>query len=173
MTGHSRDSGSALPLRLQLVGLASWLVLVLMAAVIGGLGSASAATFYAELRQPAWAPPAWLFGPAWTVLYTLMAIAAWLVWRRQGPGGARMALVLFGTQLAFNALWSWLFFEWRMGAVAFVEILVLWLLIGLTIAAFAQISRLAALLLVPYFLWVSYAAALSFDLWQRNPELLG
>ena len=173
MVNQSGASTSALSLRLQLVGLAGWLMLVFVAAVIGGIGSATAATFYAELRQPAWAPPAWLFGPAWTALYTLMAIAAWLVWRRQGSRGVRTALVLFGTQLALNALWSWLFFEWRMGAVAFVEIFVLWLLIGLTIAAFAQISRLAALLLVPYFLWVSYAAALSFDLWQRNPELLG
>lgn len=109
----------------------------------------------------------------WSVLYLLMGVSAWLVWRAAGVSGARAALTLFVVQLAANALWTWLFFVWNRGALAFAEILVLWLLIAATIALFARVSGLAAILLAPYLAWVTFAAALSYAVWQRNPALLG
>lgn len=132
-----------------------------------------AGPFYAKLVRPDWAPPASVFGPVWTVLYLLMGVAAWLVWRVGGFQAARFALTLFLVQLALNALWSWLFFGWHRGALAFADIVLLWLAILATLVAFWRISLLAGVLLVPYFLWVSFAAALNYSIWQRNPELLG
>lgn len=155
------------------LGLLGWLLGVFVAAGVGGFASAHAGDFYAQLVRPAWAPPAWLFGPAWTVLYLLMANAAWLVWHRQGFAGARGALVVFIAQLALNALWTWLFFAWRQGAMAFGEILLLWVLIVATVVMFWRHSKLAAVLLLPYLAWVSFASALSFATWQLNPGLLG
>jgi tryptophan-rich sensory protein len=160
-------------LRTSAWGLAGWFALTFVAAAIGARASVDAQSFYAELSQPAWAPPAWLFGPVWTALYALMAIAAWLVWRAHGFAAARIALVLFIVQLACNALWSWLFFAWRRGALAFVEVLILWLLIAATVVAFWRLSKLAGVLLVPYLCWVTFAAALTLAVWQRNPALLG
>ena len=155
-----------------ILGLAGWLVLSFAAAGVGGLASARAGAFYQELSRPAWAPPSSLFGPVWTVLYVLMAVAAWMVWRERGFAGARAALGLFLLQLVANALWTWLFFAWRQGAAAFVEILVLWVLIIATMLAFWRVRKLAALLLLPYFVWVSFASALTYAIWQRNPLLL-
>ncbi len=158
----------------QVLGFLGWLLLVFVAAALGGLASANAPDFYAQLVQPDWAPPAWLFGPVWTTLYVMMAVSAFLVWRRHGFEGARVALVLFLFQLALNALWTPLFFLWQQGAMAFVEIVLLWLFIVATIVAFWQLGRkLAALLLVPYLLWVSFATALTWALWQGNPAILG
>jgi benzodiazapine receptor len=153
--------------------LLAFLALTAVAAVLGGWASVDAATFYAALDQPTWAPPAWLFGPAWTLLYTLMAVAAWLVWRAQGWSGAASALCLYGVQLAVNALWSWLFFAWQLGFWAFFGALALWLLVGATAVAFWPYRRLAAVMLLPYWGWVAFATALSWSLWQRNPALLG
>lgn len=137
------------------------------------MASARAAAFYGQLSQPVWAPPAWLFGPVWSVLYLLMAVAAWLVWRQHRFSGARTALGLFVIQLFANALWTWLFFGMHLGAVSLAEIAVLWLLIAATISAFWPLHRLAALLLVPYLAWVSLATALTFALWRLNPAALG
>jgi tryptophan-rich sensory protein len=106
----------------------------------------------------------------WTVLYALMGVAAWRVWRKAGFG---TALYLFLAQLALNALWSWLFFAWRLGAAAFAEVVVLWVLIAATLAAFLRIDRLAGALLVPYLLWVSFACALTYAVWRANPQVLG
>lgn len=154
------------------LGLAGWAAITFAAAAIGALGSASASAFYAELTRPAWAPPGWLFAPAWTTLYVLMALSAWLVWRSKGFAGARIALGLFLVQLAANALWSWLFFAWRLGTLAFVETLLLWCLIVATAIAFWRVSRAAAILLMPYLAWVTYASALTFAVWRGNPALL-
>ena len=101
-----------------------------------------------------------------------MALPAWLVWREGGWARARGALGLFAAQLAFNALWSWLFFGWHRGALAFADIVLLLALIVATIAAFARIRRAAAWLLAPYLAWVSFATALCFSVWQRNPQAL-
>src|SRR5690606_743928 len=102
----------------QVLGLAAWLAASFAAAGLGAVASAGSGAFYERLSRPDWAPPAWLFGPVWSVLYLLMGVAAWLVWRRHGFAGARAALALFGLQLAANALWTWLFFHWRLGALA-------------------------------------------------------
>ena len=147
--------------------------MVFAAAAIGGFASASAGEFYRELVRPSWAPPGWLFGPVWSVLYLLMGIAAWLVWRARGFAGARNALLAFVLQLAVNALWSWLFFVWRQGGLAFAEILVLWVLILVTIGLFWRVSRVAASLLLPYLAWVSFASVLTLAIWRLNPVLLG
>jgi benzodiazapine receptor len=159
--------------RRQWIGLAGWLVASYAAAAVGGVASARAGDFYQQLVRPAWAPPGWLFGPVWSALYLLMGIAAWLVWRDRGFRGARGALTLFAVQLAANALWTWLFFAWRRGALAFGEILLLWALIVATLLAFWRIRPLAGALLVPYLLWVSFAAALTWSVWRLNPGLLG
>lgn len=163
---------SRLSSRRQLLGLAGWLLLTFAVAATGGLASATAGSFYRELIRPDWAPPGWLFGPVWTTLYFLMAIAAWLVWRVHGWGNARAALTLFVVQLAVNALWTWLFFVWRLGGLAFAEILLLWCLIVATAVAFMRLHALAAALLLPYLAWVSFASALSLAIWQLNPGVL-
>ena len=160
-------------LKRQSLGLVGWLVATFAAGGVGAIASARAATFYGQLSRPAWAPPAWLFGPVWSALYLCMAVAAWLVWRQHGFRGARSALWLFVAQLFANALWTWLFFGMHRGALSLAEIVLLWLLIAATIAAFWPLQRFAALLLVPYLAWVSFATALTLSLWQRNPSVLG
>jgi tryptophan-rich sensory protein len=101
-----------------------------------------------------------------------MAASAWLVWRHRGFAGARTALVLFIVQLAANALWSWLFFTWHRGDLAFAEVLVLWCLIVATIVSFQRVSALAAALLYPYLAWSTFASALTFTIWRLNPGVL-
>jgi len=150
--------------------LAGWLAASFAAAAVGAVATRQAPEFYAQLVRPDWAPPGWLFGPVWTALYALMGIAAWRVWRKAGFGSA---LYLFLAQLALNALWSWLFFAWRLGAAAFAEVVVLWALIAATLAAFLRLDRLAGALLVPYLLWVSFACALTYAVWRANPQVLG
>lgn len=157
----------------QALGLLGWLLLAFAAAAIGGFASASAGAFYGELVRPSWAPPGWLFGPVWSVLYVLMGISAWLVWRARGFAGAKSALLVFIVQLAANALWTWLFFVWRQGGLAFAEILLLWFLIAATIGLFWRVSRLAAVLLLPYLAWVSFASTLTLSIWRQNPGILG
>ncbi|MEO8018049.1 MAG: TspO/MBR family protein [Pseudomonadota bacterium] len=154
------------------LGLFGWVVLCAAAGAIGAVASVRAAQFYAALDQPAWAPPAAVFGPVWTLLYMSMAVAAWLVWRERTWARARGALGLFVLQLGCNALWSWLFFGWHRGALAFADILVLLALIIATVVAFARIRKLAAWLLVPYLAWVSFATLLNYSVWQLNPRLL-
>ena len=96
--------------RKNIIGFFAWLTLVIIAAVLGGIANANAGNFYSQLDQPTWAPPGWLFGPVWGVLYLMMSVAAWLVWKTHGFRGARVALGLFLFQLALNSLWTWLFF---------------------------------------------------------------
>jgi tryptophan-rich sensory protein len=156
----------------QAIGLIGWLAIVFVAAAIGAAASVDASSFYAQLARPAWAPPASAFGPVWTVLYLLMGIAAWLVWRKQSARDVRATLTLFIVQLCANSLWSWLFFAWRNGAIAFAEVLVLLALIAATIVAFLRISRLAGILMLPYFAWVCLASALTWFVWKSNPEFL-
>ena len=165
MTPYSRQKNIA--------GFIGWLVVTFAASAVGARASIEARSFYGQLVQPGWAPPAWVFGPVWTVLFALMAVAAWLVWRSGGLRGNRIALALFFVQLALNSLWSWLFFAWHLGAWAFAEVLLLWVFILSTLLAFWGVRALAAILLVPYLLWVSFAAALNYALWQLNPQVLG
>ncbi|HEU5209984.1 MAG TPA: TspO/MBR family protein [Longimicrobiales bacterium] len=156
----------------SLVALVVSFVVCFAAAAIGGLATRRAPEFYEALSQPSWAPPASLFGPVWTVLYALMAIAVWLVWKERSAAGAGTALTLFLVQLALNALWSWLFFAWQLGTAARVEIVVLLVVIALTIAAFWRVRPLAGALMLPYLAWVAYATALTFALVRQNPGIL-
>jgi len=155
----------------QVFGLIGWLLVSFAAAAVGAVATSSAGAFYQQLNRPDWAPPSSVFGPVWTALYLLMGIAAWLVWRERGFGGARAALSLFLVQLALNGLWSWLFFAWQRGAWALGEVLVLWVVILATLVAFWRVRPLAGLLLVPYLAWVSFATALTYALLQNNPVL--
>jgi len=159
--------------RRQTIALLGWLLLTFAAAALGARASIQASTFYAQLAQPDWAPPASVFGPVWSALYLLMAIAAWWVWRQGGWARQRTALVLYVLQLALNTLWSWLFFAWHLGGPAFADIIALCLLIVATLVAFWRVSALAGALLLPYLAWVSFAAALNYAVWQANPAALG
>jgi tryptophan-rich sensory protein len=156
----------------QIIGLVVWLVFSFVAAGVGAVASIRAASFYTQLARPVWAPPPSVFGPVWTVLYALMAVAAWLIWRIDGFTAARLALALFLAQLVLNALWSWLFFGWHLGAAAFADIVALWILLIATLIAFWSIRWYAGALLVPYLLWVSFAAALNFVVWRMNVPVL-
>ena len=140
---------------------------------VSGMGaiftSRSVSEWYPVLQKPSWNPPAWVFGPVWTVLYLMMAIAAWMVWRRRGFREGAAALLIFAFQLALNAAWSPLFFGLRNPLAGLLDIIPLWAAILATIAAFRKISPLAAALLIPYWLWVSFATALNFMIWRLNP----
>lgn len=154
------------------LGLAGWLALTFVAAAVGAIASMEAPAFYAQLDKPGWAPPAAVFGPVWSLLYTLMGVAAWLVWRERPSQKVDGALGLYLAQLAANALWSWLFFGWRQGAIAFAEVLLLLAFVAATTSAFWRIRPLAGVLLLPYVAWVGFAATLTWAVWQRNPALL-
>lgn len=156
----------------QVAGLVAWLAVAFAAAGVGAVASVQAASFYSQLVRPDWAPPPGVFGPVWSALYALMGISAWLVWREPKEGGHPRALTLFVVQLAVNALWSWLFFGWHLGAAAFADVLLLLALIAATIAAFWRVRPLAGMLLLPYLAWVAFASALTWSVWQRNPGIL-
>lgn len=151
--------------------LALCLVISLGAGGLGALASVEAAPFYASLVRPQWAPPASVFAPVWTVLYVLMALAAFRVWRKQ-VYAAGPALYLFAAQLVFNALWSWLFFRLHAGAIALADIVILWITIVLTLVSFWRVDRVAGALFVPYLLWVSFALCLNYSVWRLNPAVL-
>ena len=157
----------------QILGLIGWFVVSFAASAVGAVASTQAKSFYSQLVQPPLAPPPWLFGPVWTVLYAMMAIAAWLVWRSGGFRANRIALSLFLVQLALNVLWSWFFFAWHRGALAFADIVLLWVLIVATLISFWRVRPLAGILLIPYLLWVSFASFLNYSVWQLNPQILG
>ncbi|QDU83756.1 TspO/MBR family protein [Planctomycetes bacterium Pla163] len=161
------------PAQRPILGLVLWLVVSFAASAVGAVASVRAAAFYGELTQPTWAPPAWVFGPVWTLLYAMMAVSAWLVWRNGGLRAQRGPLALFFAQLVLNGLWSWLFFAWHLGAFAFADIVLLWLVVTATVVAFWRVRPLAGALLVPYLCWLSFAAALNLAVWQLNPQVLG
>jgi translocator protein len=153
-------------------GFILWFCACFLVAAVGASASLQAGAIYAELVQPDWAPPAGVFGPVWTVLYAMMAVAASLVWKRREMRLARIALVLFVLQLILNGLWSWLFFGWNQGALSFADILLLWGLIAATLVLFWRVSPLAGMLLVPYLAWVTFASVLNYQIWQLNPSVL-
>lgn len=150
----------------DILGLLAWVAFSLAAAISGAFVSTGG--WYEQLQKPAWNPPSWVFGPVWTTLYLMMGVAAWLVWRRGGWGQHRAALALFVAQWLLNALWTPLFFGLQRPGLAFAEILLLWVAIVATIMAFWRVTKPAALLLVPYLAWVTFAAALNFTLWSLN-----
>lgn len=154
----------------------SWNDLIVLFAFIGicAAAAASGAVFkpglwYDRLTKPSWVPPMWLFPVAWTLLYVMIAVSGWLVWKQAGLAGAGMAFALYGVQLVLNAGWSALFFGLRRMDLALVEVAVLWGSIAATIAAFAPYSVTAAWLLAPYLAWVSFAAFLNLVMVRLNP----
>lgn len=153
----------------DVAGLAGFLVICFVAAAVGGVATAGAVrSWYPTLRKPSWNPPAWLFGPVWSVLYLALAVAAWLVWRTREAADVGVALGLFGTQLALNVLWSVLFFGLRRPGWAVVDIALLWVAIAATAAAFWPLDPLASALLLPYLAWVTFASALNASIFQLN-----
>jgi translocator protein len=156
----------------SVTGMKEWiglLVSLVTCFAVAGLGSLATTpnipTWYATLNKPTWTPPNWAFGPVWTVLYGMMAVSVWLVWRK---AGWNMAVTIFAIQLALNLAWSFIFFGFHQPGLAFLEIVMLWLAIAATVLMFFQVSPVAASLLIPYLLWVSYAAALNFAIWRLN-----
>lgn len=150
----------------KVFGLFGWIVLCFGAASLGAVFMPG--DWYARLNKPSWNPPSWVFGPVWTTLYTMMAVSAWLFWKRGGFAAQLWPLSLFLVQLVLNALWTPLFFGSQRLGVAFAEIILLWLLIAWTIAAFWKEHRVSAWLLVPYLAWVGFAAVLNGTLWSLN-----
>lgn len=155
----------------QAVGLLGWIALCLAASGLGAVASFDAGPFYEGLSRPGWAPPPGVFAPVWSALYLLMAVAAWLVWREPPTPGRARALAIFVVQLAVNALWSWLFFRWRSGALAFADVVLLLALLVATVAAFWRMRPLAGALMLPYLGWVCFATALTWSVWRANPVL--
>jgi translocator protein len=152
--------------RKNILGLCGWLLLCFAPAFLGAVFMPG--EWFAGLRKPTWNPPGWVFGPVWSALYTMMAVAAWLVWRRGGFAAQRGPLSMFLAQLVLNAAWTPLFFGLRQPGWAFAEILLLWLAIAATLAAFWPVNRTAAWLIAPYLAWVSFAAALNGTIWRLN-----
>ena len=156
---HAR---SRRPFGPDMLGLVAWLVLVFAVAAVGGWAtSLSVGDWYPTLNRPPLTPPDAVFGPVWSVLFGLMGLAAWHVWRRTGLLGAPVAMGLFLAQLALNLGWSVLFFGIQRPDLALVEILILWPVILATLIAFWRIDRIAGALLVPYLLWVAFAIYLN------------
>jgi tryptophan-rich sensory protein len=148
------------------LGLVGWLAVSFAAGWIGSHFRPDA--WYESLAKPGWNPPNAVFAPVWSVLYALMGVAAWLVWRRAGFKEASAALGLFVGQLVLNALWSYLFFGLHRVDLAFFEILVLWALILIVGVLFWREVRLAGALMLPYLVWVGFASVLNFALWRLN-----
>jgi benzodiazapine receptor len=153
--------------------LAVFLVLALAAGGIGALFSpglsATASRWYAMLAKPEWVAPQNWFGPVWTALYVSMAIAAWSIWRERYHRGRATAITAYAVQLLLNALWPALFFGLKNIGAGLFDIVALWLAIGWTVREFARVKPSAAVILVPYFLWVSFATAMNLAIWKLNP----
>ena len=158
------------PMFVGVAKLAACIAVCLLAGVIGAVFTSGAVpTWYAGLKRPPITPPAWVFGPVWTTLYVLVGIAVFLVWRKGwGEPGVKLAMVLFAVQLGLNAAWSPAFFGMRSTLAGLVVVLPLWAAIVATVAACSRVSTSAALLLIPYLLWASYAAVLNAWFWALN-----
>jgi tryptophan-rich sensory protein len=150
-----------------------WIVLALLVLICLGVGfgagwatSQSVADWYPTLAKPSWNPPNWLFGPVWTILYIMMAVAAWLVWK--AGRDVQPAMILFFSQLALNFAWSFLFFGARSPWLGLVGILMLLLAVAVTTLVFWRIARPAGLLFLPYLAWVGFATLLNITIWRLN-----
>jgi len=155
--------------RRDLAGLAAFILLCLAVSGVGGWATASSVGgWYQTLAKPAFNPPDWVFAPVWTVLYLMIAVAGWRVWRRSGLGGAPWAMAAYAAQLALNLAWSFVFFGAQAIGAALVVIVLLLAAIGVNLRLFWRIERAAALLLAPYAAWVAFAAVLNAALWRLN-----
>jgi translocator protein len=150
----------------SIISLLVWIAISFLPAIFGTRFMPG--EWYVQLEKPSWTPPGYLFGPVWTFLYLSMGVAAWLVWKRAGFAAANVALILFIIQLILNGIWSWLFFGLHRPDLALVDIIMLWFLILATGIAFWSQGVFAGLLMVPYYLWVSFASVLNFFIWKLN-----
>lgn len=141
------------------LGLGFWIVVTQLAGALGALATDPA--LYRALERPSWAPPGWVFGPVWLTLYTMIGVAAWLIWQRPPSPTRTTALRAYWVQLALNAAWTPVFFGLEAPGAALIVIVVLWVAIVIAIRAFARVSRVAGRLLVPYLAWVSFATLLN------------
>lgn len=155
---------------IEILKLAISIIICLAAGFIGSIfTNRQIPTWYAALEKPSFSPPNWLFGPVWTALFILMGISLFLVWRNGlSQPSVKIALIIFIVQLLLNILWSFLFFTLRSPLTSFIEIILLWILILITILVFYPISKTAGILLLPYILWVSFASILNFSIWRLN-----
>jgi translocator protein len=153
--------------RLWMLGL--FVGICLAVGAVGGISSArSVGNWYAALDKPSWTPPDWVFGPVWTNLYVLIGIAGWLVWRGESGNDRRRAIRLWSAQMVVNFCWTPLFFLFHSPALAAVDIVLLWFLIGAFIPVARKVSRTAATLFLPYWAWVTYAATLNLGIWWMS-----
>jgi translocator protein len=159
-----RDQTAAM--RRPVLALVGWLALCFSASATAVFVSTDG--WYTSLAKPAWNPPAWIFGPVWTVLYATMAVAAWMVWRRGGWRAQTYPLLLFVVQWALNALWTPLFFGLQEPGLAFGAIVLLWAALAATLHAFHRVRPAAALLLLPYAAWLTFAVFLNYAIWRMN-----
>ena len=151
---------------ISIIGAVGWLVLTFGTAAIGSRFLPD--EWYRKLNKPSWNPPNSIFAPVWTILYLLMAAAAWLVWQRYGISAALVPLSLFVLQLLLSAAWSWLFFGRHQIRRALIDIAALWIFILVTLISFWRLNMLAGILLLPYLAWVSFAMVLNWVIWQKN-----
>ncbi len=164
---RTTDKTISAPTDHQVIALVGWLVLCLSTS--GTAVFVSTGDWYAQLQKPPWNPPAWIFGPVWTLLYIMMGVAAWLVWREGGWKTQTLPLALFLLQWLLNVLWTPLFFGAHRAGVAFADILMLWLALAATVVCFFRVSPRAGALLLPYLAWVSFASVLNLAIWRLNP----
>jgi len=147
-------------------------VVILICQAVGALGAVvtlpAISGWYRGLEKPDWTPAAGLFGPVWTILYLMMAVAFWRVWQRRLEPGARRACVLFAVQLVLNSAWSWLFFGLRNPFFGLIDIVLLAGVLAWTVRVFLKVDRMAGFLMVPYLVWVLFASLLNFSLWRMN-----
>jgi tryptophan-rich sensory protein len=153
-------------LKTTVLALLGWLALSFAAGFVGSRFTPS--QWYQQLVKPAWTPPGDVFGPVWSVLYIIMGIAAWMVWRNGEFGRIVTPLTLFIVQLVLNALWSYFFFGLHRPALAYFDIVVLWVTIVLTVVTFWRVSPVAGGLLIPYLAWVTFASFLNLAVWRLN-----
>lgn len=154
-----------------ILGLLGWVAITAVAAM-GSAAAGGSRDFYESLQRPGWAPAGSAFGPVWTVLYLVMAVAAWMVWKARNYVGARVALAFYLAQLVLGMLWAWLLFAWHQGALAFLVALVLWIAVAMTMNLFRRVRPMAGTLLLPCLAWVTLVVALTYILWQANPGVL-
>ncbi len=151
------------------ISFVAFILICLIVQVIGGFWTKETVlTWYPRLVKPSWTPPDWVFGPVWSGLYVMIAVSGWLVFRVKHSHYRTLALIVYGSQLALNFIWSFLFFSLCSPFLGLIDIVLLWILIMMTIITFWRLSPIAAYLLVPYFFWVTYAVALNFEIWLLN-----
>ena len=150
----------------DLLGLLFWIILTFSVATFAS--QFEPGDWYARIAKPTWTPPGWLFGPVWGILYLSMSVSAWLVWRQRSKTAVAVPLIFYLTQLVINGMWSWIFFGRQWIGLALIDLVVLVILVAITVALFRKVQKTAGLLLLPYLLWISFAAALNFQIWRLN-----